>query len=977
MLVLLALHAAVALVLPWWARRFTRTAWYLAAAVPLATAVWAGLHAPEVLAGGTADESWAWAPALGLVVDLRLDGLSMLMLWVVGGVGAAVLLYSRHYTQHDPGRESALLLAFAGVMTGLVLADNLFVLYVFWELTTVVSFLLIAGRGNRAERRRAAVQALLVTAGGGLAMLFGFVLLGEAAGTYRVSAIVADPPRGGAVTAAVVLVLIGAFAKSAQMPLHSWLPAAMVAPTPVSAYLHAATMVKAGVYLVARLAPGLAPAGPWRPMVFTVGLASLVLGAWCALRETDLKKLLAYGTISELGMLIALLGAGTRTAALAGAVLLLAHAAFKAALFLVTGIIDHRIGTRDIRELSGVGRRLPVLFAVAVLATASMAGLPPLIGFLGKEAAFEAFLHAPGFAAHGWLLAALVLGSALTVTYAVRFLAGAFGGASRPGDKEPRPPAAGFVAPAAVLAAAGLVGGLWASGTDRAVRPYADGYPAGPDAPYEPALWHGLTPVLGLSALAVLAGVLLHLVGQAGMSAVSGPSRAAPPQLPGEQPGYRRTLAALDEAAARLTRRTQVGSLPVYLAVILTTVVLLPGSALAAMIPRIESPPLWRAALELPLGAGVLAAAAMVLTTRYRLTGVLLVGATGYGVAGLFLVRGAPDLALTQFLVETMTLVVVVLVLRRMPARFTPGGTTGRVRTVRAAVAVAVGLFVATFALVAASARRSPSVASDYFRRADEAGAHNVVNAVIVDFRALDTLGEISVLLVTSIGVVSLVRIWNEARPSHPDSPRAPGQPDDSPRAHWDEPREKWLPGADERAGSERSVLLEVVTRLLFPSILVLSLFLLFSGHSHPGGGFAGGLVAGQAFVLRYLVGGRADPGTAAPLGAGALAGGGLVLASAVGVLPLLFGGPPLAATVVTARLPVFGKVEFATSLFFDMGVYLLVVGVTLTLLSAAGVALGRSRDTAMPGRAAAPHGPAPDGSGAGGPGGSERSDEA
>lgn len=999
MLVLLALHATVAAVLPWWARRFGATVWYPAAAVPLATALWAGFQAPEVLAGGTVEESWAWAPALGLVLDLRLDGLSLLMLWVVGGVGAAVLLYSRHYTEHDTGRESALLLAFAGVMTGLVLADNLFLLYVFWELTTVVSFLLIAGRGDRAERRRAAVQALLVTAGGGLAMLLGFVLLGEAAGTYRVSAIVADPPQGGAVTAAVVLVLIGAFAKSAQMPLHSWLPAAMVAPTPVSAYLHAASMVKAGVYLVARLAPGLATAGPWRPIVFAVGLASLVLGAWCALRETDLKKLLAYGTISELGMLIALFGAGTRTAALAGAVMLLAHAAFKAALFLVTGIIDHRLGTRDIRELSGVGRRLPGLLTVAVLAAASMAGLPPLIGFLGKEAAFEAFLHAPDLAAHGWLLAALVLGSALTVAYAARFLAGAFGGAPRPGGKEPRPPAAGFLAPVAVLAVAGLVGGVWATGTDRAVRPYADAYPPGPTGPYEPALWHGPTPVLGLSALAVLAGVLLHLAGRQGMSTASGPSRLGPPQLPGEQPGYRRTLAALDEGAARLTRRTHVGSLPVHLAVILTTVVLLPGTALAAMIPDIGSPPLWRAALELPLGVGVLAAAAMVLTTRYRLTGTLLVGAVGYGVAGLFLVRGAPDLALTQFLVETMTLVVVVLVLRRMPARFTPGRTTWRVRTVRASVAVAVGLFVATFALVAASARRSPSVASEYLRRAEEAGAHNVVNAVIVDFRALDTLGEISVLLVTAIGVVSLVRVWNEQRPSRTaaedraaeddrtaavdrasDEGRTDGgatehQPGDFPTAHWDEPQEKWLPGADERAGSERSVLLEVVTRLLFPSILVLSLFLLFSGHSHPGGGFAGGLVAGQAFVLRYLVGGRADPGTAAPVGAGALAGGGLVLAAAVGALPLLAGAAPLSATVVTAHLPVLGKVEFATSLFFDIGVYLLVVGVTLTLLSAVGVALGRPRDTATP-QEAASRGPATDTDGTHRTDGAERSDD-
>ncbi|MFE0823336.1 Na+/H+ antiporter subunit A [Streptomyces sp. NPDC058847] len=929
MLFLLAAHAAIAVAIPWWRRRLGRAVWAVAALVPLATVAWTGTRAAGVLDGGEYRETLSWAPSLGLTVGLRLDALSLLMLWIVAGVGALVLLYCRYYVEQDAARQAALLLAFAGAMTGLVLADNVFLLYVFWELTTIASFLLIAGRGGETEKRRAARQALLVTAAGGLVMLLGLVLLGQTAGTYRISAILADPPRGGAVSAAVVLVLIGVFAKSAQMPLHGWLPAAMVAPTPVSAYLHAAAMVKAGVYLVARLAPALAEVAPWRPMVLAVGLTTMVLAAWRALRATDLKLLLAYGTVSELGLLVTLLGAGTRTAALAGAVMLLAHALFKAALFLSVGILDHQTGTRDIRELSGVGRRMPVLFAVTALAAASMAGIPPLVGYLGKEAYFEAFLHGAQLDGHGQLTAVLVIGSALTVAYAARFVQGAFGGSPGEVARRAERPEAGFVAPVAVLAGAGLALGVGYAGTAALATAYADVYPPGPDGPYELSLWHGFTPVLGLSALTLTLGGLMHLGRR---------SPPALPRLPDVQRVFDRTVAAVGRLALAVTRRTQVGSLPLYLTVLLTTVVVVPGAALAAGAPPLGSPLPWWSPVEPFLAVVVLVAAAAVVGTRHRLTGILLAGAVGYGVAGVFLVRGAPDLALTQFLVETMTLVVVVLVLRRMPARFSPGRTRPRVRLVRAVAAGAVGVFVTGFALVASAARTAPAVSSGYADRMAEAGAENIVNAILVDFRALDTLGEISVLLVAAVGVVSLVRVDGRRRASTSDG----AQGGLFPTAHWDEPVRTWLPGAHERPGGERSVLLEVATRLLFPSILVFSLFLLFSGHYRPGGGFAGGLVAGQAFVLRYLVGGRADPGAAVRVPAGVVAGTGLLLAAAVGLFPLLLGGTPLESAVVTLHPPVVGTVKFATSLFFDVGVYLLVVGVILELLSAVGVSLGQ-----------------------------------
>ncbi|MFB8778510.1 Na+/H+ antiporter subunit A [Streptomyces albogriseolus] len=935
MLFLLAAYAAVAVAIPWWRRSAGRAVWMVAALVPLATVVWASTRAARVLDGGEYRETLSWAPSLGLTVSLRLDALALLMLWIVAGVGVLVLLYCRYYVEQDAARQAALLLAFAGAMTGLVLADNVFVLYVFWELTTVASFLLIAGRGEGQEERRAARQALLVTAAGGLVMLLGLVLLGQTAGTYQVSAILADPPQGGgAASAAVVLVLTGAFAKSAQMPLHGWLPAAMVAPTPVSAYLHAAAMVKAGVYLVARLAPALAEVAPWRPMVLAVGLTTMVLAAWRALRATDLKLLLAYGTISELGLLVTLLGAGTRTAALAGAVMLLAHAAFKAALFLSVGILDHQAGTRDIRELSGMGRRIPVLFGVTALAAASMAGIPPLVGYLGKEAYFEAFLHGTQLDGHEQLTVVLVIGSALTVAYAARFVQGAFGG--RPGEAAHRAerPQPGFVAPVAVLAGAGLALGVGYAGTAALATAYADVYPPGPDGLYKPALWHGFTPVLGLSALTLALGGLVYL-GRRSLPAL--------PHLPDVQRVFDRTVVAGGGLASAVTRHTQVGSLPLYLVVLLATVVVVPGAALVAGAPPLGSPLPWWSPAEPFLAVVVLAASAAVVGTRHRLTGILLAGAVGYGVAGVFLVRGAPDLALTQFLVETMTLVVVVLVLRRMPARFSPGRTRPRVRLVRAVAAGAVGALVTGFALVASAARTAPAISSGYARRMEEAGAENIVNAIIVDFRALDTLGEISVLLVAAVGVVSLVRVDGRRPASTSDG----GRGGLFPTAYWDEPAHTWLPGAHERPGGERSVLLEVATRLLFPSILVFSLYLLFSGHYRPGGGFAGGLVAGQAFVLRYLVGGRADLGAAVRVPAGVVAGTGLLLAAAVGLFPLLLGGAPLASAVVTLHPPVVGTVKFATSLFFDVGVYLLVVGVILKLLSAVGVSLGEDRAAA------------------------------
>jgi multicomponent Na+:H+ antiporter subunit A len=757
LLALITAHLVIACLLPLLSARSHRAAFFAAAVLPAAALVWAFGHAPEALRGGIT-RTTEWAPELGLALSFRLDALALVMVVLVSGLGALILVYSAWYfgtaDAHfgsEATRSAALLLAFAGAMLGLVLADDLLTLYVFWEITSIASFLLIGQSGEGRESRRAAVQALLVTVFGGLAMLLGFVLLGEAAGTYRISELVADPPGGPMVTAALMLILLGAFTKSAQLPFHPWLPAAMVAPTPVSAYLHAASMVKAGVYLVARLAPAFAAQPVWWVPVVVAGLGTMLIGGWRALQETDLKRLLAFGTVSQLGFLMVLLGVGGQTSALAGITMLLAHGLFKAPLFLVVGILDKRAGSRDVRQLSGVGRALPGLALIATLAAASMAGLPPLLGFLGKEAAFEAVL--PDSDMRGWLLVlGLLAGSVLTAAYSARFLWGAF--ARKPGVAltVPQRPDSGLTLPVSITALAGLALGLAYPVMDALGASYAAAYPPGDG--YHLALWHGAGLPLLFTAITVGLGLALHWW-RAAVTALHRRLRHGV----SAQLAYEIVVGGVERVAVLVTGRLQVGSLPTYLAVVLGTVVLLPGSALMFGTALPDAQALYGALMQVPLGIVVIVAALALIRAQRRFTAVLLVGVIGYGIGGLFVVDGAPDLALAQFLIETLTLVAFVFVLRRLPAQF--GRTDSRpvVQLPKTIIAVAGGALVALSAVVVSAARQAPpSASAEFVRRApEETGAANVVNAIIVDFRALDTLGEITVLLIAAAGTASLV----------------------------------------------------------------------------------------------------------------------------------------------------------------------------------------------------------------------------
>jgi multicomponent Na+:H+ antiporter subunit A len=923
MAAVLALHAALGFGVLAFGRRLGRRALLVGVLGPLVAAVWWATNLGPVLDGRVITETWEWVGVLGLAVDLRLDGFAALMMAIISGIGVAVYVYAWSYfaaSEEGLSRLVGLLTQFSGAMLGVVLADNLLILYGFWELTSVTSFLLIGNQYRQPAARSAALQAILVTGAGGLVMLFGFVVLGQAAGTYQLSAILADPPAGAAVTAAMVLVLIGAFTKSAQYPFHAWLPGAMVAPTPVSAYLHSATMVKAGIYLVARLAPLFAvTATGWRPLVLTVGLVSMVGGALRALRQHDLKLLLAYGTISQLGFMVVLFGVGLEAATLAGCAVIVAHALFKATLFMVVGILDHGTGTRDIRRLPHLDRSWRATKAVAVVAAASMAGVPLAFGFVAKELGLDAYAEG-GFAGSPVVLAVLVGGSALTAAYSLRFVAGLFGrwsGAARPAKVSADVPAAPgvhrvhapdlvFFLPPAVLTVLTLAFGVAPALLDR-IEGAAAGSLVGAAVDPHLALWHGFTAPLWLSALALTAGAVLFWASDA-----LRPVLALGAKVPNGAEGYRWTIAALLKFADRVTGVVQSGSMPVYLGVILATAAVLPGVALLGARLTGGWPDLVDAWVQVPLVSVLLAAALGASIVRHRLSAALLLGLAGYAMAGLFVAQGAPDLALTQAAVETLTTVLFVLALRRLPARFERRSTPAT-RSLRVVVSVLVGVMVFGFALVASGEMLPRDVSSEMIARSEPDGhGLNVVNVILVDFRGLDTMGEVTVVAVAAIGAVALARAGRRPRPAPRTSTQGPG-------------------------GTTRHVFVEVVVRALVYVALAVSIYLLVAGHNAPGGGFVGGLVAGAAVALRYISGGLDDVRRMVRARPWTILGSGVLVAAITALVPVLFGDPVLTNGSYELELPLLGQIAFTSALFFDTGVYLVVVGLVFMVFEAFG----------------------------------------
>ena len=949
MLAILVAFAALALILPLVRRVIGRRVFLVAALVPTAAFVYTLTLSSSMLDGGHVVEVLQWVPQLDLAVAVRLDTLSWVLALVVTGVGALVLLYCARYfrdAEEGLGRFAAVLLAFAGAMYGLVVADDVYLLFIFWEATSVLSYLLIGHYTSRKASRGAALQALLVTTFGGLVMFVGLVLLAVDTGTSRVSEIVTLAPSGPLVTTAIMLILVGAMSKSAIVPFHFWLPAAMAAPTPVSAYLHAAAMVKAGIYLIARLAPGFADTPGWQEVIVGFGVLTMLFGAYTALRQHDLKLVLAYGTVSQLGFLMVVAGFGTRDTALAGLALLLAHALYKSTLFLVVGIIDHCTGTRDLRKLSGLGRRSPALATVAALALVSMVGLPPALGFVAKEAVFTSLLESgSGGNALGWVaLVGVALGSALTVAYSARFFWGAF--LTKPGVKpvEPAKEHLDFVASPALLALSGIVLGIAAPFVDSMLKGYAHTIPADGEESYHLALWHGLEPALAISAGTLILGAAIFVWRGRAVAGTAPTARAAA--------AYSGVLRAVDLTAARTTSFTQRGSLPFYLGVILSVFVLAVGTALVLNRSWPTGIKFWDFPAQAAIGVVMIIAAIAATRATKRFQAVVLVGVTGYGMAGIFALEGAPDLALTQILVEIVTLVAFVLVLRRLPARLGVRNGQGN-RIIRAVVAVAFALAMGAAAIVTLGARQALPISLEWPDLAYNQGhGRNVVNVALVDLRGWDTMGELSVIIVAATGVASLIFISGRTD----NLPRLPRREAKrkikaqrvsaySAQASGDDARTSWLLAGRTLAAGNRSILLEVVVRLIFHPILIVSVYLLFAGHNLPGGGFAAGLVAGLALVARYLAGGRHELGAAAPIDAGKLLGTGLALAVGTALVPIFFGQPALQSSFIEGEIWPFGHVEFVTSTIFDIGVYLVVVGLTLDVLRSLGAEVDKQQE--------------------------------
>jgi len=922
---MLAAYLAVALLAPTLCTRLGRGALVALALLPGVTTVWAAAMLPAVMDGGALTSHTQWVPSIDLAIDLRMDALAMALTLIIAFIGMLVLLYSaRYFPADDDGltKYSGSLVAFAGAMLGLVWADNLILLVVFWELTGILSYLLIAHRAGKKSSRIAASQALMVTTSGGLAMLVGAVMLGTLAGTFTLSEVLADPPTGPLVTVSIVLLIVGGISKSAIVPFQFWLPGAMAAPTPASAYLHAATMVKAGIYLFLRLAPAFAALGVWQPLLITLGGATMLFGAVLALRQRDLKLLLAYGTVSQLGLMTLVIGSGNPDALLGGLAMLIAHATFKAPLFFAVGVIDTSTGTRDLTKLSGLGRRMPLLATLAVLSAVSMAGIPPMLGFAAKEADYAGLLEG----GTGGLVAVTVMavGSAITVAYSARFIWGAFAAKRDVPATEPGPTSAFMVGPTVVMVAIGLVLGVAPGLLEPLLQSYAQ--TAGPTHPGAMALWHGWSIPLALSAAGWLVGSAVF----AGQRATE--RRRERIARPGAEPGiaYRIGIRGVDIVADGVTNATQRGSLPVSLGAILLVLVLFPGTMLLTSgvgpkdVEVVDQPG------TLVICVVILAVAAATLRARRALPAVLMVGGVGYSVAVLFILRGAPDLALTQILVETTTLVAGLLVLTRLPDDVLYANHRGN--GFRAVIAVAAGALMTGLALVIPGTRVATPVSDELAGPAVEfGGGHNIVNVILVDVRAWDTYGEITVLIAAATGVASMIFLVRRTG-------RAPRRPA---AATVSRPREpspwlatNWMP--------RRSLLLEVVTRMIFHVIVVFSVYVLFVGHDAPGGGFAAGLIVGLALALRYIAGGAFELGEAAPWDPGILMGTGLFISSATAVYGVIAGGSALQSTILKATVPLLGDLKFVTSSIFDIGVYLIVIGLVLDVLRALGAELDR-----------------------------------
>lgn len=889
---------------------------------------------PQISAYGVLSHTIEWIPALGLNLTLRIDGLAWLFAVLITVIGLLVVLYARYYmSPKDPiARFYALLLAFMGAMLGLVLSGNIIQLAVFWELTSLVSFLLIGYWYHRGDARDGARMALIITGTGGLALFVAMMLIGHVVGSYELDVVLAsgstlvDNPLYPVI---LILFLLAAFTKSAQFPFQFWLPNAMTAPTPVSAYLHSATMVKAGVFIMTRFWPVMSGSDLWFWLVTYTGLVTLLFGAYAALFQRDLKGLLAYSTISHLGLITTLLGMGTPLAAVAAIFHTANHATFKASLFMAVGIIDHETGTRDIRKLSGLRKFLPFTATLAIIASGAMAGVPLLNGFLSKEMFFtETALFNPNQFVNLSLPIVATLAGMLSVAYSVKFVHGVFFGPPPTElEREPHEPPALMRRPIELLVLACLAVGIVPGITIGPYLAVAVKSVLGSETPYYSlSVWHGFNLPLIMSLIAMVGGAIIYISYYRRLREVDGLPLTS--DLRGQRIFERLLVTATNRWARQVVQAFGTQRLQPQ---IFTVVFLALAAGIGAGWARLGTLPLpdsfdpvfglvW-------LVGGTSALAAAYQAKFHRLAAMILLGGAGLATCITFAWFSAPDLALTQLLAEIATTVLILLGLRWLPKR-TPVEEdltfAVRLRRWRDLGLAALAGLVTAIAAYAIMTRAAPEGISEFFlaNAYTEGGGTNVVNVMLVDFRGFDTMGEITVLGVVALTVFGLLRRFRPAA----DSADRPEQ-------------QRVLDAASEGDGQHVADdflrIPALIMNWMFPVVIVVAVYMFLRGHDLPGGGFIAGIIMSLAFILQYMAGGTRWVEDRLRILPVLWIGWGLLLALLTGLGAMALGAPFLTSAFAYADLGWLGKVPMATALLFDLGVFALVVGATILMLIA------------------------------------------
>ncbi len=906
-----------------------------------------------VIKGGESGyESVSWIPSLGIDLVFHLDGLSLLFALLITGMGTLVIIYSIYYL--DKRKEEltpfyVYLLLFMGAMLGVVLSDNLMVLYGFWELTSVSSFLLIAFWHRRQKSRYGALKSMLITVFGGLAMFAGFLMLYVMTGTFSIREIwsqIGDISGQSLFVPAMLLILLGAFTKSAQFPFHIWLPDAMEAPTPVSAYLHSATMVKAGLYLVARFSPVFSGQHEWFWIVSGVGLITLIYGSIQAMKQTDLKALLAYSTISQLGLIMGLLGMGSAasfytgeeavyyTAATTAALFhLFNHAVFKGSLFMVVGIVDHETNTRDLRKLGGLVSLMPVTFTIAMIGSFSMAGLPPFAGFLSKEMFFTAVLKIRELDILNteWLFTIFPvlawIASIFTFAYSMIMVFQTFFGKYQPEklDKKPHEAPFGLLLSPVLLALLAVITGLFPNMLSKtlivpgmnAIHPQIAA-----DHPFYVNIyfWHGFTPEVWMTLGVIILGIIVYRV-YGRLSLVDrewgGGRGYSLNQV------YDGSLRLVENLSRAVTNIYMTGSMRHYLMYIFVLFIAIVGGTMwytdGLVFGQGEYAPI--SFFEVVAVLVMLTGALAIPFAKSRISMILLTGMVGYMVTLLFILFRAPDLALTQMIVEVVSVTLFLLCFRHLP-RLTREKVKFRVKLPKLIISIGFGATMTLVALAALGSSPFESISSYYTENSYKlGGGKNIVNVLLVDFRGFDTMFEITVLGVASLAIYSMIKLQLEA--DHRPAPLKTVLLDNKPRY-----------------ARSNDVLLQSVAKVAFVIIITFSLYLFFAGHNQPGGGFIGALMAAAALVLLSIAFGPEFVEKVLPVDYRKLIAVGILIAFLTGIGSFVFDVPFLSQAFGYYELPIMGKTELTTAMLFDLGVYLSVIGVTMNII----FTIGRDR---------------------------------